>query len=760
MKPYVLLILTLLLMATGANSMLLAQSNAPTNLKTTSTAYNQVVLAWEDKSTNETRFEIERKDIGAFVKIGEVTANIVTYTDNTVTASNAYIYRIKAVFVTNANYSNELTVNTPQQPPGTPTGLSVALQGGSVLVKWDNGGGGTATSYRVERSVQGGAYSLYQTVAYSRTPSLTDNGVQSGQQYCYRVQATNGGGSSGFAGPACQTIPLAPTGVTNLKATALNSNAIKLTWTAYGKENPIFIEQRTGQTGSWSRVSTSQSSLGEYTATNLNANTEYCYRIGEDGREYSSVACATTQQNAPNAPGRLTATAVSSSQINLQWADLSENETGFQVERGDSPTAPFTKIADLGANSTSYNDQNLAASKQYCYQVRAINNVGPSGHTSTECATTQAPPVGVPQNLVAVAISTTQINLTWNSVSGATTYQLERSPNGNDNWTKIADLPANATSYANTGLTPNTRYFYRVRAVNAVGQSAYSNVADETTPDSPPTAPARLTATAVSITQINVAWADLSNNERGFEVERGSSATAPFTKIADLPANATSYEDKNLTDAAAYCYRVRAVNAAGPSPYTDPACATTPLAPPVAPVNLTAKVFDYDQIQLNWTPLGPKAVTVVVERATNPAGPFTEIKQQPAAQNSYVDMGLQEFTTYYYRIKAVNTAGISGYSNVASARVEEIIIAVEDELETHTTLIVSERRLHVVTNWFSMMQTNIQLHTATGQPVLTDTRKVRPADRWEYSLDTLPTGLYIVNIIADGRKLAKRIILP
>ena len=58
---------------------------------------------------------------------------------------------------------------------------------------------------------------------------------------------------------------------------------------------------------------------------------------------------------------------------------------------------------------------------------------------------------------------------------------MERSPNGSS-WTRIATLTsANATSYVNTGLVSNTRYYYRVQAYNAVGASAYSNVANTKT---------------------------------------------------------------------------------------------------------------------------------------------------------------------------------------------------------------------------------------------------------------------------------------
>ncbi|MVM39319.1 hypothetical protein GO730_20045 [Spirosoma sp. HMF3257] len=84
--------------------------------------------------------------------------------------------------------------------------------------------------------------------------------------------------------------------------------------------------------------------------------------------------------------------------------------------------------------------------------------------------------------MVAVAASTTQINLTWTGVSGATSYQLERSPNGNDSWTKIADPAGSATNYSDAGLTPNTRYYYRLRAVISGNNGPYSNVTNATTP--------------------------------------------------------------------------------------------------------------------------------------------------------------------------------------------------------------------------------------------------------------------------------------
>ncbi len=74
--------------------------------------------------------------------------------------------------------------------------------------------------------------------------------------------------------------------------------------------------------------------------------------------------------------------------------------------------------------------------------------------------------------------------------------------------------------------------------------------------------------------QLGLSWTDNASDETGYLVERRTGASATFTQIASLPANAAAYLDANLPAGSAYCYRVRAFNNAGPSAYTNEACAT------------------------------------------------------------------------------------------------------------------------------------------------------------------------------------------
>ena len=87
-----------------------------------------------------------------------------------------------------------------------------------------------------------------------------------------------------------------------------------------------------------------------------------------------------------------------------------------------------------------------------------------------------------PTGLQATPVSPTQINLDWvdNSINESG-FQIERSPNGSTAWSTIASVGSNVTTYSNTGLSQATTYYYRVYAKNVGGDSAFSNVASDTT---------------------------------------------------------------------------------------------------------------------------------------------------------------------------------------------------------------------------------------------------------------------------------------
>ena len=221
-------------------------------------------------------------------------------------------------------------------------------------------------------------------------------------------------------------------------------------------------------------VITRETSRNEQAVRYIMQQADCPYRtIGKEG-----AYCSTT---APAAPTNLTATAISSSQINLTWVDSDTSEQGFKIERcTGAGCSDFTQIATVGANITSYSNTGLTASTSYSYRVRAYNAVGDSDYSNTASAvTSQAAAVpAAPSNLVSTVASKSQINLSWtDNAANEDGFQVERCKGATcTNFTQIATVSSNMTTYENTGLTANTSYRYRVRAYNSSGVSSYSNI--------------------------------------------------------------------------------------------------------------------------------------------------------------------------------------------------------------------------------------------------------------------------------------------
>ncbi|RLD15752.1 MAG: hypothetical protein DRI22_02075 [Caldiserica bacterium] len=287
----------------------------------------------------------------------------------------------------------------------------------------------------------------------------------------------------------------------------------------------------------------------------------------------------------PSSPTNLTGTIVSCHQVDLSWNDNSSDEDSFIVERKES-SGSYSVIATLPANTTSYSDTTVSAETTYYYRVKAHNSWGDSGYSNVVNITTPAcgTPPAAPTNLTATPASSDTIELSWTDNSdNEDGFRIERKEAGGT-YSEIATLPANTTSYTDTGLNPETTYYYRVRAYNSFGTSGYSNEAHATTPPAgtTPTSPSNLTAEATSPTEVSLSWTDNSDNEDGFKLER-KQGSGPFSVIATLPPNTTTYTDTGLTPETTYTYRVRAYNSYGYSPYSNEVTVKTPNESPPPP---------------------------------------------------------------------------------------------------------------------------------------------------------------------------------
>jgi uncharacterized delta-60 repeat protein len=222
-----------------------------------------------------------------------------------------------------------------------------------------------------------------------------------------------------------------------------------------------------------------------------------------------------------------------------------------------------------------------AAAGDYMLVVASHSGYGDVGQYTINGTIAVPSTINTPTSLIATALSTSQIDLTWTDNAGNETgYVVDRSTTAGQTWTRLTTSPlaADSTSFSDTTALPGTTHYYRVSAVNANDVSAYSNQASVTTV---PAAPGTLAAYAVWTDSTYLAWVDVTG-ETGFKIQRSSDGGNVWSQIGSTGAHVTSYQDTGLQTASTYTYRVLATDAAGDSAFSNLATTTTLIAPPTA----------------------------------------------------------------------------------------------------------------------------------------------------------------------------------
>lgn len=263
-----------------------------------------------------------------------------------------------------------------------------------------------------------------------------------------------------------------------------------------------------------------------------------------------------------------------------------QNTGGGTLSGSASVPAPFSIISGSPYNLTAGQSVAVwirfapAAAQSY---GASVTFSGGNGATAAVTGTgTGSIPAPDPSWLRVAPVSQGRLDLLWeDNSSNEEGFKVERKEGCCGPWTEIVTLAANSTSHQSTGLTCNTAYAYRVWAYNASGSSGKTNEAAGTTSacsqDTVPTpAPSWLRVSAVSPARINLQWDDNSPNENGFKVERKEGCCGPWTVIATLPADSTTYQSTGLACGTTYAYRVWAFNTMGDSQKTNEAATATP----------------------------------------------------------------------------------------------------------------------------------------------------------------------------------------
>ena len=257
--------------------------------------------------------------------------------------------------------------------------------------------------------------------------------------------------------------------------------------------------------------------------------------------------------------------------------------------------------------------------------------------------------------LTAIAAAADEVDLAWTGSPAATGYTVSRSADDGFTWAADGTTPAGTTTFADTGLTANTAYEYKVTPFGSAATSTPSNVVAVTTLLQ---GPAVVSVTVDSPTAVDLTWSDVPG-ETGFDVLE-SVGSSPFALVDATPAGVTTDHLSGLLPGTSYTFEVESLNgAAAPS---APTVAGSPSATPTAaPAALVSTGATSTTVSLAWADtLGEGGF--LVERSTD-GTTWAPAAVLPAGTLTYTDGGLTPGTTYSYRVRGLSAADPS----VASA---------------------------------------------------------------------------------------------
>ncbi|SIN81788.1 fibronectin type III domain-containing protein [Chitinophaga niabensis] len=431
--------------------------------------------------------------------------------------------------------------------------------------------------------------------------------------------------------------------------------------------------------------------------------------------------------NKPDAATGLTATDLSKTSIQLNWVDKPNpayNETGYEVYRSNTPGGPYTLLAITAPNVVTYTSTGLIANTTYYYIVRAVNNTAASANSNEASAKTQVDnvPPTAPGNLIVTASSQNQISLKWDAATddvGVVKYDIY--VNGLKSYTVNSDK----LTYDVLNLSAGQLYTFTVKARDIAGNlSPASNQASgyatlkglkyklyqgdwNNLPNFATLTPVKTgIQPQVDITTIGapedyfgVLWEGFIKipvaGNYTFETysDDGSKLyIGPYSHTATALVNNDALQGptyktgtRNFATAGIYpiaityfeknggqemkVYWKNTANGVGSTRQLIPAEffveAELPAANIAAPTNIIASPAAYNKINLTWTDNSNNETGFEIYRSTSRTGTYSIVKTVGANVTTASDSALNPLTTYYYKVKAINDMGNSGFHSLA-----------------------------------------------------------------------------------------------
>ena len=363
------------------------------------------------------------------------------------------------------------------------------------------------------------------------------------------------------------------------------------------------------------------------------------------------------------------------------------------------------------------------------------------------------PPEFAPSNVVVSGNALTGYNIQWlDNTANESAFIIERSTSPFEDYEVVGFKPADSQDFDD--LPGDGIFYYRIKAVNLSGESNYGNPA--ATPNIvPPSAPINLQVLDFNQDSVLLGWQNTSETTTSFEVFIDKDATGNFEQWDDveIPGNFSNIWITDLLAETTYNFRVRSVNAAGSSPFSETVSVTTLPFPPNAPDQLIVALnSETGRFELTWNDNADNETSFSIFRSTSETNGFSLAGTVSENTMSWVDDTFlpPPYSIYYYRIRASNTGGNSAFSDLA---IYDGATAFEEAtLDNSLVVYPNPARDEIFINAVLDQEQDAQVYLAdTGGKILLNTRVPTQNKIWFYSVDlsSYPPGVYFLRFVTS-----------
>ncbi len=456
---------------------------------------------------------------------------------------------------------------TDRPAPGAPTSV-IATDGTSctsTTLTWI--APADAVSFQIWRNTVNNPLTATLIATDSASPYVDTSTVDGGRYY-YWVKAV---GPCGDVGPFNSSpgygweaaIPGVPT---NVSATSTNCSNVTISWTHSSEADEyIIFRNTTNSIGTATNLGTDTAS--PFVDATAVAGTTYYYWVRASNICGTATSGSTTGVRilTPSAPTGLSASdGTNCFAVDLVWSAPSF-AASYQIFRNTANNS--AGAAQIGTSLTpSYADATAVAGTTYFYWVKAVNACGVSGFSGTNSGF-RGVAVGAPVNVQATdGTSCTQVDVTWNPVANAVSYQVWRSTSSNPATALSIGTPA-GTTFADGSAVPGTTYYYWVKAVGTCGAGNFSANNSGFRGAPPAAAPTGVTASdGTACNVVLVTWNSV-NGAANYQVFRNTVNNSATATLLASPAS-TNYNDASAAANTTYFYWVKAASPCGTSGFS------------------------------------------------------------------------------------------------------------------------------------------------------------------------------------------------